>query len=294
MILNVSGRTDIVAFYTNWFMNRYKEGYVDVRNPFYPKNVSRIYFDDVDLIMFCSKNPLPIIERLKEIDKPIIFHVTLTPYKKDIEPKVPPKGLIIEGIKKLSSIVGIDNLYVRYDPVLLNDKYDTFYHIKAFSHMCELLEGYVRNIIISFVDDYKNVRKNMGNLRIKNFKKEDYKLIGESFSKSASKHGMSVQTCGEKETLTQYGFIKRDCLSKEMAKTITGKNFRKWQARGNKCACVNMADIGAYNTCGHMCKYCYANYDEDNVGENMKKHNPNSSLLFGELEKDDIIKVRKD
>ena len=96
MILNVSGRTDIVAFYSEWFMNRYKEGYVMVRNPFYPKMVSKINFKDVDLILFCTKNPLPIIPYLKEIDKPIIFHTTLTPYKKDIEPNVipKPKGVI--------------------------------------------------------------------------------------------------------------------------------------------------------------------------------------------------------
>ena len=73
MILNVSGRCDIVAFYSKWFMNRYNEGYVDVRNPFYPKLVSRIYFDDVDLIVFCTKNPLPILDDLKKIDKPKIY-----------------------------------------------------------------------------------------------------------------------------------------------------------------------------------------------------------------------------
>ena len=94
MILNVSGRTDIVAFYTPWFMNRYKEGYLDVRNPFNSKLVSRINFSNVDLILFCTKNPLPIIDRIKEIDKPIIFHVTLTPYKKDIEPYVIDKRLV--------------------------------------------------------------------------------------------------------------------------------------------------------------------------------------------------------
>lgn len=81
MILNVSGRTDIVAFYSKWFMNRYKERFVDVRNPFYPKMISRIYFKNVDAIVFCTKNPLPILESLKEIKIPIIFDVTLTPYK---------------------------------------------------------------------------------------------------------------------------------------------------------------------------------------------------------------------
>ena len=106
MILNVSGRTDIVAFYSKWFINRYKEEYVDVRNPFYPKMVSRIYFNDVDAILFCTKNPLPILDFLKEIKKLIIFHVTLTPYKNDIEPNVPDKIKII-SIQKLLSFATI-------------------------------------------------------------------------------------------------------------------------------------------------------------------------------------------
>lgn len=96
MILNVSGRTDIVAFYSNWFFNRLKDGYVDVRNPFNSHLVSRIFFDDVDLILFCTKNPIPILDKIKEINKPFLFHVTLTAYKKDIEPNVPLKKDIIE------------------------------------------------------------------------------------------------------------------------------------------------------------------------------------------------------
>jgi hypothetical protein len=131
MILNISGRTDIVAFYSKWFMNRYKEGFVDVKNPFYPTNISRIYFKDVDAILFCTKNPIPIIKHLKEIDKPILFHITLTPYKQDIEPNVPNKKEIIEAIKKISSIIGIDRISVRYDPVFLNNKYNIDYHIKV-------------------------------------------------------------------------------------------------------------------------------------------------------------------
>ncbi len=292
MILNVSGRTDIVAFYSKWFMKRYKEGYIDVRNPFYPKQVSRIFFNEVDAIMFCTKNPIPIINYLPEIKKPILFHVTLTPYKKDIEPSVPPKGKIIDAIKKISTIIGSENLYVRYDPIFLNNNYNLNYHIKTFNHLCELLEGYVEHIIVSFVDDYKNVRKNMNILNIKPFTENDYKQIGINFSQSAKKHKMTVQTCFEENDLTEYGFIKQECLTKEIAQNLTGKTkFKKWNAR--KCNCIEMVDIGAYNTCLHLCKYCYANYDEKNIKNNIKNHNPNSSLLIGELEEDDIIKVRK-
>ena len=105
MILNVSGRTDIVAFYTNWFMKRLEAGFVDVRNPFNPKLVSRIHFEDVDMIMFCTKNPIPMLKYIEKIEKPMLFHVTLTPYKKDIEPNVIPKGMLIESIKKLSNLI---------------------------------------------------------------------------------------------------------------------------------------------------------------------------------------------
>jgi len=295
MILMVSGRCDIVAFYTEWFMNRYREGFVDVRNPFYPKQVSRIRMEDVDAIMFCTKNPIPILPYLKEIDKPILFHVTLTSYKKDIEPNVPDKKEIIKAIREISKIIGKENLYVRYDPILLNSYYTLSYHIRAFERLCSLLDGYVEHIIISFVDSYKNVEKNQKILQLRDFEKEDYEKIGKYFSKSAKKYGMTVQTCFEEETLEEFGFIRRDCLDANLAFRLTGKTrFKPWTARkGKKCKCVEMVDIGVYNSCKHFCKYCYANFDEKKVLENMKQHNPKSSLLVGELQKEDIVKFRK-
>lgn len=295
MIINVSGRTDIVAFYTDWFMNRYKEGYLDVRNPFYPSKVSRIFFNDIDAIIFCTKNPIPIANRLKEINKPILFHITITPYKEDIEPNVPPKGLIIDSIKKISKIVGIENIYVRYDPIFLSDKYTIEYHIKAFYNMCKILNGYVKHLIVSFIDDYKNVRNNQNELRIRAFTEDDYRNIGINFSNSAKKYGMTVQTCAEENNLIEYGFIKEECLSSNLAYRLTGKtNFKKWKARGKvPCNCVEMVDIGVYNSCKHFCKYCYANYDEKQVIDNYNMHNVNSSLLIGDLNDCDIIRQRK-
>ena len=293
MILNVSGRTDIVAFYTKWFMNRYKEGYVMVRNPFNYHLVNEIYFEDVDLIVFCTKNPLPIIDRIKEIDKPILFHITITSYNKDIEPNVIDKSDIIEGVKELSKIIGIDNIYIRYDPIFLSDKYNIEYHIKAFNKLCSMLNGYVKHIIVSFIDDYKNVRKNNNILKIKSFTKEDYKLLGESFSKIAGNNNMTVQTCAEEETLEEYGFIKEECLSHTLAYKLTGKSYKNWTSRKSKyCRCVNMVDIGVYNSCRHFCKYCYANYDENKVIENYHNHDVNSPLLIGNIEENDIGEAR--
>lgn len=294
MILFASGRTDIPAFYSNWFINRVKAGFVDVRNPFNQKLVSRIYFSDVDLIMFCSKNPLPMINKLDILKVPVLFHVTITPYSKDVEPNIPDKRLIIEGVKKLSLVLGIDNVVVRYDPIFLSDKYNVDYHIRAFDKLCKNLNGYVNKIIVSFMDEYKNVRSNKNILKYRAFTREDYKKIGEAFSKSAYDNGMSVQTCFEDNDLTQYGFVKGECLSHELAYILTGKKFKSSNVRKEKkCVCVQMVDIGDYNSCMHMCKYCYANYDEKAVSSNFERHDDNSSLLIGSIQRDDVIKVRK-
>ena len=292
MILNVSGRTDICAFYSKWFMNRYREGYVLVINHFYENMVSKINFDNVDLILFCTKNPLPMIPYLKEIDKPILFHVTLTSYKKNIEPNVIDKTKIIEGIKEISNIIGKDNIWVRYDPILLNDKYDVNYHIKAFDKMCNLLDGYVTHIITSFIDNYKNVEHNMRVLKYHEPSNEELESIGINFSNIAKEHGMSVQMCAEKNDLSEYGFLKGECMNATLAYKMTGKIFKKkWKERS--CNCIEMVDIGVYNTCSHFCKYCYANFDEKRVLNNIKEHDDNSPFLIGNSKEGDIIKERK-
>ena len=294
MILNISGRTDIVAFYSEWLINRLEEGFIDVRNPFNPNMVSRVMLEDVDLLFFCTKNPIPIIDKISRIKKKVYFHITLTGYKKDIEPGLPPKKDIISAIIKLSKLIGKENIVIRYDPILVNNKYTIDYHIKAFTKICELLDGYIEKILISFIDDYKNVRKNYNILQYRKLLEEDYKKIGTSFSNIAKNHIINIHTCAEDRNLTEYGFIKNECMSKELALKLTGKKYKKWKARKNvPCQCVEMVDIGVYNSCKHFCKYCYANFDEIKVKDNYSKHDPNSSLLIGELNKDDIIKVRK-
>ena len=140
-------------------------------------------------------------------------------------------------------------------------------------------------------DEYKNVLKNKNVLQYRKFTEEDYKIIGKNFNKIAKLNNMKVQTCFEDRNLTEYGFTKGECLSHELAYRLTGKKYKSWKAR--KCNCVEMVDIGVYNSCKHFCKYCYANYDEKIVNNNFKNHDVNSSLLIGNLEDDDIIKTRK-
>lgn len=291
MIINVSGRTDICAYYSKWFMNRLKEGYVDVRNPFNEKAVSRIYMENVDAILFCTKNPIPMVEHLDEIDKPMVFHVTITGYHKDMEPNVPDKRKIIEAVKTISAKIGRDNVFVRYDPIFLSKRYNLAYHIRAFEKLLTELDGAVGKICASFLDLYKNTQKHQEEIGYLEMSEEDYKVIGENFSRIAAKYNTQVFCCHEGHDLVEYGFIKDACMSQKKAFELTGKALGKWKAR--QCGCVELVDIGYYNSCNHLCKYCYANFDEKRIQKNMLEHDPESSLLIGHLQKDDIIKVRR-
>ena len=252
MIINASGRTDIVAYYMDWFVNRWNEGYFDVRNPFNPKLVSRIFVSDVDMIVFCTKNPLPLLDTIHLFSVPIQLQVTITGYFKDMEPQVPDKGEIIACVQKLSSYLGKENVCVRYDPILLNSKYNVDYHVRAFNKLCAMLKGYVSKMIVSFVDDYKNVRNN--HLDYHEPSNEEYLKLKEAFEKN----DMKIVSCMENKY--QIGDEKDCCISIKYAFERTGKLFKEWKARD--CHCVNMVDVGAYNSCLHGCKYCYANFDD--------------------------------
>lgn len=283
MIINASGRTDIVAYYMDWFVNRWNEGYFDVRNPFNPKLVSRIFVSDVDMIVFCTKNPLPLLDTIHVFSVPIQLQVTITGYFKDMEPQVPDKGEIIACVQKLSSYLGKENVCVRYDPILLNSKYNVDYHVRAFNKLCTMLKGYVSKVIISFVDDYKNVRNN--HLDYHEPSNEEYLKLKEAFEKN----DMKIVSCMENKY--QIGDEKDCCISIKYAFERTGKLVKEWKARD--CHCVNMVDVGAYNSCLHGCKYCYANFDSKQIVSNYKMHDVNSSLLIGHLNLDDQVKIRR-
>lgn len=283
MIINASGRTDVVAYYMDWFVNRWNEGYFDVRNPFNPKLVSRIFVSDVDMIVFCTKNPLPLLDTIHLFSVPIQLQVTITGYFKDMEPNVLDKKQVIECIKKLSSYLGKENVCVRYDPILLNSKYNVDYHVRAFNKLCTMLKGYVSKMIVSFVDDYKNVRNN--HLDYHEPSNEEYLKLKEEFEKNDIK----IISCMENKY--HIGDENDCCISIKYAFERTDKLFKEWKARD--CHCVNMVDVGAYNSCLHGCKYCYANFDSKQIVSNYKAYDVNSSLLIGHLSLGDQIKIRR-
>ena len=296
MILQTGMRTDIPAFYSKWFVNRIKEGYVLVRNPYNPSAVTkyRINPEVVDLIAFCTKNPAPMLgymDILKQYGQ--FWFVTITPYGKEIEPNVPDKRQIIEDFRTLSNSVGIDSVGWRYDPIFITEKYSLDFHLKAFEQMAKTLSGYTDTCIISFIDLYKKVIKNFPQARMVN-KKERLK-IGEVFADIGRKYGITVKACAEGNELEVYGIDCDGCLTQEVYESAlhTKLNMPKRKGQRTECACFFGNDIGVYDTCRHFCKYCYANTNRDAVIRNSKLHNPNSPFLIGSNQPGDKITEAK-
>lgn len=297
MILFVSGRCDIPAFYSEWFFNRLKEQFVDVRNPFNDHQISRIPLtkENIDILLFCTKNPIPMLPHLDKIAFPYIFHITLTPYKQDIEKNVPDKTKIMDAIIELSARIGRNRIVVRYDPILLNETYTIAYHIKAFEKLCQRLEGHVSKIIISFVDMYKNTKANMKKMNMKELTHEDKIKLAKGIGKCAMQYSIQVQTCAEDIDLRDYQIQQGNCIDRLEIESYLGYALRvKGKGVRKECTCLPTVDIGDYNCCSHECLYCYANYDAIQIYKRMKTHNSKSSVLLGQIENDDHIVIREE
>lgn len=292
MIINTGQRTDIPAFYAEWFANRLQEGVVCVRNPYYPSQVSRYRLDPtvVDVIGFCTKNPAPMFPNMDLLkDYGQYWFVTITPYGRDMEPNVPDKHRLLEDFKHLSDRVGVNAIGWRYDPILLSERYTAAYHLRAFETMASALEGYTQTAVISFIDLYPKVRRNFPEAR--EVTKEMRIELGRALIEIASAHGMTVKPCAEGDELAPYGADCGGCMRLSDYEKAIGKKLNAPKRKGARaeCACYLACDIGAYNTCKHLCRYCYANAEPARVLAQSRLHDPRSPFLIGNYRDGDVI-----
>ena len=296
MIINTGQRTDIPAFYSEWFVNRLREGFVLVRSPYDPGTVTRYRLDPevVDLIGFCTKDPSPMLPHL-ELLRPYgqFWYVTITPYGREIEPGVPPKREVLESFLRLSEAVGPDRVGWRYDPVFVSADYPVERHIRAFEAMARTLSGATRTAVVSFIDLYAKTRRNFPEVR--EVSREERLTLGRAFAETAARCGMTLRPCAEGDELARFGADCGGCMTVAMYERALGSRLRvpaRAPAR-KECACYLGGDIGAYDTCGHLCRYCYANHDADAVRRNMARHDPASPLLVGHLRDTDRVREAK-
>ena len=292
MIINTGQRTDIPAFYAEWFANRLREGFVCVRNPYDPAQVSRYRLDPevVDAIGFCTKNPAPMFPYMEMLaDYGQYWYVTITPYGRDIEPGVPDKHRILEDFRKLSETVGIHSVGWRYDPIFLSERYTMEYHLRAFEQMASELDGYTETVVISFIDLFPKVRRNFPEAQ--EVRQEERIAIGKAIIEIAGEHGMTVKPCAEGEELAAYGADCSGCMKISDYEKAIGKYLAAPKRKGARaeCACWLACDIGAYNTCRHFCRYCYANAEPSEVLAQSRLHDPKSPFITGNYREGDRI-----
>ena len=301
MILSVSRRTDIPALYTEWFMERIKQGYVYVKNPFNAKQISKINItpEVVDCIVFWTRNPEPIIEHLKSLDElgyKYYFQFTITPYNNDLEKNNPNKKEAIKTFITLSEKIGKEKVILRYDPILITERYSFEFHNKAFKALIEKLHGYTEKVIISFLDDYRKVSRNMKGFNLQELDNEGMRSMTQSLVRIANKYQLPIETCAEAIDLEEIGVNHAKCIDGELIERISGYtiiNKDKLDANREYCGCMKCIDIGQYDSCIHDCLYCYANVNKEKARLNYKNHDPKSPLLIGEYD-ESIVKERQD
>jgi hypothetical protein len=223
------------------------------------------------------------------------FQFTLNPYEQDVEEKLPLKNGIIETFKRLSDKIGPNKVIWRYDPVLLNNKYNITYHIDKFGKFADLLKGYTKKVTFSFIDFYKRITENIKTINAGEITIEEKNIIAENFSQIAKENNLFIDTCAENIDLSKYGIEHARCIDDKLITEIIGYNFiaEKDKNQRLECGCVKSIDIGQYNSCSNGCIYCYANYSQKIVESNINKHDASSSLLIGNINSSDSVNERK-
>lgn len=299
MILSVSRRTDIPNYYFEWFCNRVREGYLYVRNPMNERQISYIDLSPevVDCIVFWTKNPEAMMGRLSAIEKyPYYIQFTLTGYGRDVEPGLPDKQtVLLERFRKLSCMIGKKRVIWRYDPILFNPIYTPDYHRKAFAAIAGKLEEYTERVVISFVDSYAKIRKNMAALKAGYLPEGELRKFAMQLAAMGREHGMIVESCAEAIDLQEEGIRHGSCIDSRLIEEITGGRILAGKDKNQRkeCGCVESIEVGTYNTCKNGCRYCYANFSESAVRSYTDKYDPYAPLLCGEIRADDKVTMRK-
>lgn len=298
MILSVSRRTDVPNYYSEWFLNRIKDGYLYVRNPMNIHQVSKIDISPevVDCIVFWTKNPEPMMNKLEQLKNyKYYFQFTLTGYGKDIEPSLPHKReKMIPIFRKLSEIIGKEKVVWRYDPIVITEAYSEEYHLKAFHEIASSLNGYCTRVVISFVDLYAKTKKNMKDIQMTDKSQKQLIDFSSKLAEIAKNNGMEIETCAELIDLSSSGITHSSCIDKNLIEKIIGCTIKveKDKNQREECGCVESVEIGAYKTCLNGCKYCYANYSDERVKANRELYDVHSPILCSKITKEDNITER--
>ena len=281
VVISVSRRTDIPAFFGEWFLKVWKRGFTIWKNPFNPKDTRKVFFDKTRVIVFWSKFPEPFLGFLKEINTFYYFHFTLNDYPHILESKLPPLQKRLQTFKKLSSILGKDRVIWRFDPIIISKNLgltgETI--LRKIEAISKELEGYTTRIFVSFLTPYRKVLRRFRerNIDFVNLSYDERKDLLLRIYKIVKSHGMELHTCAEPfyderiipgsciDPSIPYPYLKNDPVFQEYMRS-SGKD----KGQRKLCRCWESVDIGFYNTCPFLCTYCYAHDGEKRLKEAIK------------------------
>ncbi|MDL2275416.1 DUF1848 domain-containing protein [Desulfosarcina sp. OttesenSCG-928-G10] len=283
MIISASRRTDIPAFYSDWLLRRLEEKYVFVPNPWNPKQAGtvRLTPENVDCIMFWTKNPEPMLDKLAKLDAlgyRYYFSFTVTAYGPNIETALPPKARIIETFRRLSDRLGPARVDWRFDPIMVHGNYSIQWHLERFDELCALLSGHTERCIINFVKFYRHIAS-----RITLMDADAIRKTALGLAEVAAARRMPLYNCTEQWDLREQGIGFSACIDRKKIESLTGWPIaaRKDPGQPAICNCLESVDIGMYGTCPHGCTYCYATKNDGTVRRRMAAHDPASPMLTG-------------
>jgi hypothetical protein len=296
VIISASRRTDIPALYSKWFIKRVQAGYCTVPNPFNRQQVARIslLLEDVDVIVFWTRNPKPLFSHLDDLDKlgfHYYFQYTLLGYPSQIDRRSPSRKMAIATFQALARRVGPERVIWRYDPIVFSKLTGVGFHKDNYQHVAEALRGYTHRSVISIMDMYPKFRQ-----RINKLNQDGVGVVGRDgvsslvyeklmpfLAKTAQDNGMEIFSCAEERELDAYGILPGKCVDDDYIERTFGIQVGRKKDPGQRkaCGCVVSKDIGMYNTCILGCQYCYATSSFDRSQENFQSHDPDSPSLLG-------------
>lgn len=295
MILSVSRRTDIPAFFTDWFLNRIAEGYALVPNPYNTKRLSRVPLlaDGVDCIVFWTKNAAPLLPRLPELEQRgyfYLFSYTITGLGAAYEPGTPDIETSIETFRALSQRLGPGRVDWRFDPVLPGSAADDAQTVERFRTLCRALAPFTTRCIFSFADPYAH----LGRAQPAPASASAMRGLCAKLAAVANDYALPLYTCAEAIDLAEFGVRHAACIDAEKIGKLLGSPILagKDNAQRANCRCAQSVDIGVYDTCPGGCTYCYATAHPAGAKARFAAHDPAAPMLTGWPAGDEQITLR--
>lgn len=289
MIVSASYRSDIPAFYGEWFLNRLQAGRVAWRNPY---GGGLHYLDltpeTVDGFVFWTRNPTPFLPALHQVARrgwPFVMQVTITGYPRALETSVPPPEKVVEALRSIVQSFGPRRLVWRYDPVFVSDLTPPAFHRRQVAHLAELLAGLVDEAVLSFAQIYAKTRRNSDQAADRHGfswrdpgAKEKHELLADLGALLRAR-GIRPSLCTQPDLLGD-GLVPARCIDVGRLSDVAGRPIPA-RTKGNRvgCLCAESRDIGRYDTCPHGCVYCYAVSAPANAKARHRVHDPLAEAL---------------